>query len=143
MVAAPLSTVCYSKYGPYSIVYLLAITPIPMIPLLYVFYEDFNVKIQSTYLQLQEIWNTVCSRSVWQPMGFIYLYNLLQVQNIAWKQYLQDVHHFNSEQLNSLLVISYIFLFMLHVLSVIFLFIISSCIFHILLNFFHLNKHFI
>jgi hypothetical protein len=111
MLAAPLSTFCYSYYGPGSVVILLALTPLPMIPLIYVLQEDFHLEIPSTRDQLQEIWNTVSSRSVWQPMAFIYLYNLLQVQNLAWKQYLQTVLNFGATELNALLVVSYMCLF--------------------------------
>jgi hypothetical protein len=111
MTAAPLSTFCYSYWGPRSVVALLACAPLAVLPLIYFFAEDSNVPIKSTRDQFQEIWTTICSRSVWQPMGFVYLFNLLQVQNAAWKQFLKTVLHFTAVQLNSLLVVSYIALF--------------------------------
>jgi hypothetical protein len=115
MVAAPVSTVCYSAYGPGSVVVFLACAPLPMIPLIYWLHEDNQNDIRnqptSTKEQCLEIWKTISSRSVWQPIGFVYLYNLLQVQNVAWRQYLRSVLEFTAEDLNSLLVVSYIFLF--------------------------------
>lgn len=44
---------------------------------------------QSIYSQLLEIWDTVQLTSVWKPMAFVYIYNLLQVPNVAWQSYLQ------------------------------------------------------
>ena len=111
MVAAPLSTVLYSHYGPGSVVWVIACTPLPIVPLLFAFSEDKVTEIQSTKEQLNEIWNTVQCRAVWQPLGFLYIYNLLQVQNSAWRQFLSTVLDFTAEELNSLLVASYIFLF--------------------------------
>ena len=29
------------------------------------------------------------TQAVWKPMAFVYLYNLLQVPNVAWQSYLQ------------------------------------------------------
>jgi hypothetical protein len=43
-------------------------------------------------------------------MGFVYLYNVLQVGNAAWKQFLKTVLHFTSNQLNTLLVVAYVLL---------------------------------
>jgi hypothetical protein len=112
MIAAPTSTYLYSSLGPGSVVFLLACTPLPMLPLLYFFSEKQKDNVQSIKDQCLEIWNTVCSRSVWQPLGFLFLFNLLQVQNTAWKQYLSTVLGFTAKELNSLLVASYIFLFL-------------------------------
>lgn len=111
MIAAPVSTYLYSGYGPGPVVILLACAPLPIIPLLYLFSEDRMRQVQSTKDQCIEIWNTVCCRAVWQPLGFLFLYNLLQVQNSAWRQYLKTVLGFTAQELNSLLVASYIFLF--------------------------------
>jgi hypothetical protein len=111
MIAAPVSTYLYSEYGPGPVVFLLACTPLPILPLLYLFSEVRTDHVQSTKQQLIEIWNTVCRRAVWQPLGFLFLYNLLQVQNSAWRQYLSTVLHFTAQELNALLVASYSFLF--------------------------------
>jgi hypothetical protein len=61
--------------------------------------------------QCREIWNTVCSRAVWQPMAFVYLFNLFQVSNAAWRQFLSTNLHFTPANLNTLLVVSYILLY--------------------------------
>jgi hypothetical protein len=112
MVAAPLSTVIYSKYGPQSVVVLMAGLPSLILPLIYHLKEKKDVPVASTKDQCREIWSTVCSRAVWQPMGFVYLYNVLQVGNAAWKQFLKTVLGFTSNQLNSLLIVAYVLLWL-------------------------------
>lgn len=76
MVAAPFSTVIYSTYGPKAVVMLMAGLPALITPLIFMLKETKNVPVDSTKKQCAEIWNTVCSRAVWQPMGFVYLYNV-------------------------------------------------------------------
>ena len=112
MMAAPLSTVLYSAKGPWPVVALLSILPLTTLPLIFWLQEDRNVVVKSTAEQCNEIYNTVCSRAVWQPMGFVYLYNILQVGNAAWREYLKTVLEFTSKQLNSILIVAYILLFL-------------------------------
>ena len=45
-------------------------------------------------------------------MGFVYLYNVLQIGNSAWKQFLVTVLGFTSVELNSLLIASYVLLYL-------------------------------
>jgi MFS family permease len=73
MVAAPISTLLYnSNYGPWSIVLSMAIIPpVIMGPLIYLLEEMPPTRILSANDQFQEIWAAVCSRAVWQPMGFV------------------------------------------------------------------------
>jgi hypothetical protein len=110
MVAAPFSTVIYSSYGPKAVVVLMAGLPALIVPLVYMLKETKNLQIASTKEQCSEIWSTVCSRAVWQPLGFVYLYNVLQVGNAAWKQFLKTVLGFTANQLNSLLIAAYVLL---------------------------------
>jgi len=73
MVAAPVSTLLYdSNYGPQSIVLAMAIIP-PLImgPLMYLLEEIPATRVLSAKEQCSEIWTAVCSRAVWQPMGFV------------------------------------------------------------------------
>eukprot|EP00547_Thalassionema_nitzschioides_P003550 CAMPEP_0194207934 /NCGR_PEP_ID=MMETSP0156-20130528/6547_1 /TAXON_ID=33649 /ORGANISM="Thalassionema nitzschioides, Strain L26-B" /LENGTH=571 /DNA_ID=CAMNT_0038934811 /DNA_START=48 /DNA_END=1760 /DNA_ORIENTATION=- len=107
MVCSPISTVLYHHYGAACIVRLMMWTPlvVMLVPLAYL-YELAYAPIQSTRDQCQEIWTTVCSRAVWQPMGFVYLYNVLQIPNAAWKEFLKTALHFDDWQLNTLLVIA-------------------------------------
>jgi hypothetical protein len=51
---------------------------------------------QTIAMQLQEIWETVQLKAVWRPMAFVYIYNMLQVPNVAWQSYLQLTLHFPS-----------------------------------------------
>jgi hypothetical protein len=76
MCAAPFSTYLYSTVGPFYVVLLLAIMPLSILPLVYMLHEVKDAPVSSTKNQCYEIWNTVCSRAVWQPMGFVYLYNV-------------------------------------------------------------------
>jgi len=112
MIAAPCSTVIYSTYGPKAVVVLMAALPASIVPLIYVLKETKNVPVASTNEQCAEIYQTVCSRAVWQPMGFVYLYNVLQVGNAAWKQFLKTVLGFTSNQLNALLIAAYVLLWL-------------------------------
>ena len=110
MVAAPLSTYLYSEHAATSVIYLMLGVPLTMPVLIHVLQEE-RTTIPPVVEQLKEIWKTASSRCVWQPMAFIYVFNLLQLPNAAWKQFLQTVLHFTAEELNALLVASYILLY--------------------------------
>lgn len=112
MVAAPISTVLYSKFGPQIIVTLMALLPMTMLVPIYYLYEVKHAEIKSTREQCSEIWNTVCSRAVWQPMGFVYIYNVLQIGNAAWREFLLSVLLFEDWQLNTLFVIANVLLYL-------------------------------
>lgn len=113
MVAAPIATYLYSSHGPKSVVMGLCLAPLLVLPLLPCLKEDPKTEpSKSTSDRVGDIWATVQSRSVWQPMAFVYLYNLLQVGNGAWRQFLKTVLLFTEAQLNYLLVAAYIFLFL-------------------------------
>jgi hypothetical protein len=49
---------------------------------------------------------------LWQRMGFVTLYNLLQVGNSAWRQYLTVVLHFTTCQLNLMLITAFVLLYL-------------------------------
>lgn len=112
MVAAPISTALYSGLGPAFVIGLLAVLPLSILPVVYLLREYMAERPPTVREQCQEIWSTVCSRAVWQPMGFVYLYNIMQVGNGAWREYLVTVHHFTSCQLNMLLIVSYVLLYL-------------------------------
>ena len=111
MISAPVSTALYSTYGPEFVVKLLAIVPLIMIPFIYNLWERKDVEVKCTKDQCLEIWNTVCSRAVWQPMAFVYIFNVLQVGNAAWKEYLRSVLKFTDAQLNIMLIMAYVLLY--------------------------------
>lgn len=71
MISAPISTVIYSSMGPKTVIIIMAIVPLLMLPFIYNLKETKNVEIKGTRDQIGEIWRTVCSRAVWQPMGFV------------------------------------------------------------------------
>ena len=112
MVAAPLSTYIYSTFGPYYVILLLAVLPLMILPAVCVLYEVKDAPVSSTRDQCLEIWNTVCSRAVWQPMAFVYIYNVMQVGNAAWREYLVTVLDFTTCQLNLILIVAYVLLYL-------------------------------
>ncbi len=70
--------------------------PAAILLLVYVLKETRNVLVASPREQCGKIWTMACSHAVWQPMGFVYLNSILQVQNVAWKQFLETVLGFPS-----------------------------------------------
>jgi hypothetical protein len=112
MVAAPMSTYLYSTVGPYYVILLLALLPLTILPAIFILFEVKDAPVSSTRSQCLEIWNTVCSRAVWQPMAFVYIYNVMQVGNSAWREYLVTVLHFTSCQLNLILVTALVLLYL-------------------------------
>jgi predicted MFS family arabinose efflux permease len=99
MCAAPLSTTIYSVFGPKYVFLLLALLPLSILPLVISMGEVKNAPVPSTKEQCKEIWTTVCSRAVWQPLSFVFLYNVLQVGNVAWKEFLKSTLHFSAVRL--------------------------------------------
>lgn len=71
MVAAPCSSVVYDRAGPRAVVLGMALLPAFVLPTIYILGETRDVPIRSTRDQCKEIWTTVCSRAVWQPLGFV------------------------------------------------------------------------
>ena len=110
MVAAPLATYLYSLQPQY-VFGLLCLVPLFMLPLIVILKEPRNIQVRPTSEQCNEIWNTVCSRAVWQPMAFVYVYNVLQVTNSPWKEFLRTGLGFSSEMINSISVVAYVLLF--------------------------------
>ncbi len=112
MVAGPFSTALYKWIGPGAVIFLLAILPLSILPLVYMLADVRNGQVASTKDQCQEIWTTVCSRSVWQPLAFVYIYNVLQVGNAAWNQYLRTTLLFTSTQINFIYIASSVLLYL-------------------------------
>ena len=111
MVSAPLATYLYSSSGPLAVVRLLAFLPLSILPLVYILLEVRNDALPSTWDQCGEIWKTVSSRAVWQPLGFVFAYNFLQITNAAWREFQRTVLHFTSCQINLLGLVGYILLY--------------------------------
>lgn len=112
MVAAPFSSAIYSAFGPYYIIFLLSLLPLSILPLVYMLGEVRYAPVASTREQCGEIWNTVCSRAVWQPLGFVYIYNVLQVGNGAWKEFLRTTLGFTASQLNAIYVVACVLIYL-------------------------------
>jgi hypothetical protein len=102
----------YEWFPPRVIFWILAILPLVIMgPTIWTLREEKNVPVAAVQVQLNEIWNAVCSRAVWQPMAFVYLYNLFQISNAAWTQFQFDGLGFSTLMLNSFLVEAYALVF--------------------------------
>ena len=112
MCAGPLSTALYKWRGPGSVIFLLSALPLSVLPFVYYLGEVRYSAVASTRDQCHEIWTTVCSRSVWQPMAFVYIYNVLQIGNAAWNQYLKTTLEFTSTQINLIYIASSVLLYL-------------------------------
>jgi BT1 family len=112
MCAAPFSTAIYHWWGPYYVFLLLALLPLSIVPLIVQLGEVQHAPVASTRDQCAEIWTTVCSRAVWQPLGFVFVYNIFQVQNSAWKEFLKTTLDFTTGQLNLIYVATCVLLYL-------------------------------
>lgn len=112
MCSITFATFMYDYMSPGSFFLLMGVLPwLATVPSIYFYQEQAVTCNPQVKVLFQEIWSTVCSRAVWQPLGFIFVFTSLQVSNAAWKQYLYTVLHFTSVQINSMLIISYITLY--------------------------------
>jgi len=57
---------------------------------------------ESIPAQIQMIWQTVQLRAVWQPLLYIYFYNVMQVPNVAWNSFLLKGLEFSALELGAL-----------------------------------------
>lgn len=60
-------------------------------------------------LQLADIWQMVQRRSIWVPMTFIAVYNMLMIPNAAWSNFLILGLHFSPWQLGLMFIIATVF----------------------------------
>lgn len=58
--------------------------------------DDESNGTHSIYKQLNDIWETVQLQAVWRPMAFVYIFNIMQIPNVAWQSYLQLSLHFEA-----------------------------------------------
>jgi hypothetical protein len=56
--------------------------------------ESDAALLKNVKKQLGDIWETVQLKSVWKPMAFVYVFNVLQTPNVAWQSFLQLSLHF-------------------------------------------------
>lgn len=77
-----ISTFMYEILGAHTIFASIALLPalVLLLPCLWL-REERYVDILPVKEQIQQVWETVCSRAVWQPMAFVYIYHLLQLTN--------------------------------------------------------------
>lgn len=112
MVTITIATCLYDYIHPRVMFCFMAALPwFTVMPAIYFLHETPPSSVKRVAELCGEVWTTVCSRAVWQPMGFVYLYILLQVTNAAWSQYMYSTLHFSSVQINSFMVVTYILLY--------------------------------
>mmetsp|Transcript_3447 Transcript_3447/g.6340 ORF Transcript_3447/g.6340 Transcript_3447/m.6340 type:complete len:592 (+) Transcript_3447:89-1864(+) len=112
MLGVVVSTFAYESLGPRPIFGVLALCPVCVIALPWSWLkEERYAPVAPVRAQCKEIWRTVSNRSVFQPMAFVYLFNVVQIGNAAWTQYLYTVLKFSTAQLNSILVAVEVLLF--------------------------------
>ena len=112
MVSVCIAIGAYESFKPLAVFWVLAVLPIiVMAPAILLLRERRNVAVAPVREQARTIWATVCNRSVWQPMAFVYIFNVLQIGNAAWNQFLVSAKGFTSLETNSFLVPGYIMLF--------------------------------
>jgi len=107
MCASPLATALYNRFGPDHVLNLIEYVPLGILPFVYFLEEDVSHQVAPLSVHLRELWTTVCSQAVWQPLAFVYAFNLLQISNAAWRQFLITSLDFTTADLNILLIVSY------------------------------------
>lgn len=65
-----------------------------------------NVPTPDWQTQWTSVWETLQLKAVWQPMIFIYVYNVMQVPNSAWYNFLVDGLDFSNFELGLLTISS-------------------------------------
>jgi hypothetical protein len=60
---------------------------------------------------VSNLWATIQTRAVWQPTAFIFLYNVVQVDNLAWFDFLELSLGFTDTQLNVVIITSLLFVY--------------------------------
>ena len=112
MIGVVVATYMYEVIDVHVIFAFLALCPVALILLPWTWlHEERYAAVLPVREQLHSIWRTISSRSVFQPMAFVYLFNAVQFGNAAWNQFLYTVLEFSTAQLNSILVISEVLLF--------------------------------
>ena len=51
--------------------------------------HSLTLSLSFSRAQVDQIWQTVQRTVVFGPLSFVYVYNILQVPNVAWQSYLQ------------------------------------------------------
>ncbi|KAJ8908297.1 hypothetical protein NDN08_008388 [Rhodosorus marinus] len=112
MVGAAFATYAYDALSPRFMFWVMGLAPVAIcVPATYLLAERRYADVPSVKAQSLEIWSSVTSRSVWQPMAFIYVYNLLQIGNAAWTQFLYTRLKFSATMINSLMVVAKVMLY--------------------------------
>uniref|UniRef100_A0A7S1TWA3 Major facilitator superfamily (MFS) profile domain-containing protein n=1 Tax=Phaeomonas parva TaxID=124430 RepID=A0A7S1TWA3_9STRA len=75
-----------------QVCFVLGVFPLLfVVPFAYMVWEKplSEAGAKSVPEQCRDIWNTVTLDAVWMPMTFVYIYNVMQIPNVAWSSFLQ------------------------------------------------------
>lgn len=113
MISTVVATYAVESNSGRAVFLAMGILPwLLMVPSIWAMHEAKDAAVSSVSSQCSEIWSTLCSRAVWQPMAFVYLYNLLQVGNAAWTQYMYTSLKFTALEINSFSVCATVLLYL-------------------------------
>lgn len=113
MISTVIATYAVENNSGRAVFLAMGVLPwLLMLPSIWFLREEKGVAVASVSAQCTEIWSTLCSRAVWQPMAFVYLYNLLQVGNAAWTQYMYTSLKFTALEINSFSVCATVLLYL-------------------------------
>lgn len=105
-------TFCYEYFPPSVLFNFIGCLPLlTVIPAIYFFHEEDGGERPSVATICNDIWSILCSKVVWKPLGFIFLFNSLQIGNAAWSQYMYTVLKFTATEIDSFMLISYVLLY--------------------------------
>eukprot|EP01041_Mallomonas_annulata_P003350 gene3350-6631_t len=91
MISSIMATYAMEESNAAAVFQVMAILPwLFMMPSIWFLKEIKDTPVTTISHQCNEIWTTICSRAVWQPMASIYFFNVFQVGNAAWTQYMYN-----------------------------------------------------
>jgi hypothetical protein len=114
-IAVSTSTFVYASDGGGSYPIFVLLLLIPSLLLMFIMYLEEDVKVKDlkggAKKNVANLWATIQTRAVWQPTAFIFLYNVVQVDNLAWFDFLELSLGFDSTQLNVVIISSLLFVY--------------------------------
>lgn len=112
-VAVTFSTTIYANVGSIAIFVLLGLIPGSLMFFVMYLEEDVNIKDLKGFKQnIANLWDMLQTRAVWQSISFIFLYNVVQISNPAWGDFLSISLDFSQTQVDVVTIVSLILLYL-------------------------------
>lgn len=100
-IAATSSSFLYTGAGSIAVFSLMAFFPSCVMFLIMYLEEDVNVKDVPEFKEnMVNLWGVLQTRAAWQSMGFVFIFNSIQLDNSTFWDFLQLTLHFTETQLN-------------------------------------------